>query len=98
MADSKAMNELLASIVKMAAPFIIGALITLWYTSTGDHIQLQQNKEQIALLQTEVAQIKDNYATNKRVDDVVTEMRSGFSSVNSKIDQVIKILVDRSNK
>jgi soluble cytochrome b562 len=89
------LNELAAKAFRLIAPFLVGALVTMWLTSARDHAQVETNTKAIVALQQDVKEVRDNYATNKRVDDLAAEMRSGFTNLDAKIDQILKLMIQR---
>ena len=91
----KVVNDLAARAFKLVAPFLIGALVTSWMTASGDHAQTVNNQAEIVKLQTEVKELRDTYATNRRVDDVVSEMRATTTSINTKLDRVVGLLLEK---
>lgn len=97
MAESqdKLWNSAAAKLFKIIAPMLIGWLGATVMNSRDDHAQVKRNTDAITSIQEEMKQGRDVYATNKRVDDVQNEMRTNYRDLSSKIDQLIKLIVER---
>jgi hypothetical protein len=89
------LNELAAKAFRLICPVSGGCV--------GDDVADQcarpraseTNTKAIVALQQDVKEVRDNYATNKRVDDLAAEMRSGFTNLDAKIDQILKLMIQR---
>lgn len=93
--DKSVTAELGKTFVKYVAPFLIGALMTLLFSMSGAQQELRQNTKAIEELKTRQNVLEQNTATNKRVDDLQSEMRARLDNVDTKLDNVIKILIER---
>lgn len=75
-----------------------GAVLVLLLNSSGQSRQVEQNTQAIAEFRQDIKELKEGYATNKRVDDVQLEMRTNYRDLSAKLDNVIKILLDSRGK
>lgn len=74
-----------------------GAALMYLLNASGDHVLQEQNTRRIEALETEMHELQTTYATNKRVDDLQAEVRTNYASLSVKMDNLLKVLLDRAN-
>lgn len=72
-----------------------GALLVLLLNTGGQTRQVEIDSQRITKIEAAMDQIQNQYATNKRVDDLQAEVRANYQNLSVKMDNVIKILIER---
>jgi hypothetical protein len=75
-----------------------GAVVAMLLSSSGQRKQVEQDQQQIQALQQDVKELQQNYATNKRVDDLQVEMRANYRDVSVKLDNVVQLLLEQRRR
>lgn len=88
-------NDWSGRVLKLLAPILVGWLVGSLMNLSGEREKTLANAEAIRQLQGQVSELSKTYATNKTVDDLREEMRSNYRDLSAKMDQVVKILLER---
>lgn len=94
----KTYGPLALKVIGWVAPVLAGALLMLLLNVSGDRRQQQLDAQRIERLEMAVKDMQTAYATNKRVDDLQAEMRSNYHDLSTKLDNVLKILIENSRR
>lgn len=88
------LGQLTSKALGWLLPALAGAILTVLLSWGKQQAQVEGNSKRLDKIEAEVSALSTTYATNKRVDDVVEEMRGSNRNLESKLDNLTKILVD----
>lgn len=89
------LSPLAVKIIASVMSALAGALLMLLVNSGGDRRQVDMNSKRLDVIELQLKDLQTVYATNKRVDDLQAEVRTNYRDLSGKMDNVIKILLDR---
>ena len=93
--ESKVLSPLALKVLGTLLSALAGALLVLLLNSSGDRRQALIDSQRIDRIEMQMKDLQSVYATNKRVDDLQAEMRTNYRDLSGKLDNVIKILLER---
>lgn len=91
--ETNVWSSISSKILGWIAPVLIGALLTLMLTIAGEKRQVEINTAKVAQLEAQVRDLQQNYASNKRVDDLTAEVRSNYKDLKGGTDEILRLLI-----
>lgn len=82
-------------IVSWIGSALAGAFLVLLLNSSGDHRDMKNLNTRVDKLEQEYSTLQSTYATNKRVDDLQSEIRGYMQNLDGKFDNVVKLLLTK---
>lgn len=95
-ATDKIMGPAAIRILGWLGAVLGGAALMYLLNASGDHVVQEQNTRRIASLESDMHELQTTYATNKRVDDLQVEVRANYENLSTKMDNMLKLLLERA--